>query len=100
MRNGIWAPDALIPQEGRNPGNYHVAQKRPQIDAQYDPEFRSKEKPVKESQQEDSLLPKLQYERKLLVPKRPEKCTIRRDNIFFLKIHKAGAATVQNILLR
>ena len=34
MRNAIWAPDALIPQEGRNPGNYHVAQKRPQIDAQ------------------------------------------------------------------
>ena len=24
--------DALIPQEGRNPGNYHVGQERVQID--------------------------------------------------------------------
>ena len=74
----------VIPHEARNPGNYHVAQD------------------IQESKIENKLLPKLKYERDVLnkLQKRPEKCNARKNNIFFLKIHKAGSATVQNILLR
>ena len=84
--------DALIPQEGRKQGNYHVPQDS----------LRYIQKTVKMSKSEDPLVPKLEYERKVLnkLKKPNEKCKIRRNNIFFLKVHKSGSATVQNILLR
>ena len=100
--------DALIPQEGRNPGNYHVGQERVQIDRLANQnlalkyESLVKKKLAKESKPEDRLVPKLEYERKVLnkLQKQTEKCKNRRNNIFFLKVHKSGSATVQNILLR
>ena len=61
-----------------------------------------KKKLTEESKLEDPLVPKLEYERKVLkeLQKQADKCKIRRNNIFFLKVHKSGSATVQNILLR
>ena len=59
-------------------------------------------KKLTEPKSEDPLVPKLEYERKVLnkLQKQADKCKIRRNNIFFLKVHKSGSATVQNILLR